>query len=143
MIKKELIENFLRLNDIPLDAQDDIIRSALVKARWHEDDVEVALLILKGNTHNDSVEVTAARQLFHSDTHVAPETLSSLLGVSVNIDSEQLYAVYHGDSYTTDNVMSPFYAALLATFGALLIGTAMMYVMEIGPFHVPVEHFTF
>ncbi|MBX2866792.1 hypothetical protein KTR10_02475 [Candidatus Kaiserbacteria bacterium] len=142
MIKKRLIENFLKLNGIPLDAEDQIIRSALVEARWHEEDVEVALLVLKGNRQNDTVEVTAARQLFHSDARVAPETLSSLLGVTVNIDSNQLYAVYRDDE-KYDPVLHPALTTLFLIAGAFVIGLAMMYAMRIGPFHQPVEHFVF
>ena len=143
MIKKALIENFLRLNGIPLHAEDEIIRSALIEARWHEDDVEVALLVLKGNRQNETVEVTAARQLFHSDdARVAPETLSSLLGVTVNIDSNQLYAVYH-DTEAQTVERHPVLTASLLVFGAFILGLAMMYAMKIGPFHQPVEHFVF
>jgi len=142
MIKKALVENFLRLNGIPMDAKDEIIRSALIEARWHEDDVEVALLVLKGNRQNDTVEVTAARQLFHSDARIAPETLSSLLGVTVNIDSNQLYAVYQDDD-KYEPVAHPALMTLFLIAGAFVVGLAMMYVMKIGLFHQPVEHFIF
>ena len=142
MIKKSLIENFLRLNGIPLNAEDEVIRSALVEAKWHEEDVEVALLVLKGNKKDDTVEVTAARQLFHSDARVAPETLSSLLGVTVNIDSNQLYAVYQDDKQY-EPVTHPFLMTMFLVAGAFVIGLAMMYAMKIGPFHQPVEHFVF
>jgi hypothetical protein len=81
--QKEQIENFLKLNGVPIDASAEEIRGALRSARWGEDDIESALETLRGTVKGANAAAVASRQLFHSDAHVEPETLSALLGVSV------------------------------------------------------------
>lgn len=145
MISKEHVENFLKLNGIPPTAADEEIRSALITARWHKDDVEVALLMLrgkKGGEEEDS-EIIAARQLFRSDMRVAPETLSSLLGVDVKMNADRISAVYQKQATIRTSALSIAFFTLFALIIVFAAALGFMYAMHIGPFYVPVEQFTF
>jgi len=98
MLEKEHIENFLRLNGILCTAPDEEIHGALLAARWHEDDVAAALVVLRGGEKSKEVSpetkrMASARQLFRSDNHLAPETLASLLGVEIKLHGNVLSAV--------------------------------------------------
>lgn len=142
MIQKAQVENFLRLNGIPATAPDEEIRSALISASWHEDDVEIALMVLRGQKGSEApedVEVIAARQLFHSDARVSPKLLSSLLGVPVHSKEGSVRAVYRKELSYKVMLMRAIVIVLLS----LLIGGVfiffLMYAFDMGIFHTPAE----
>lgn len=140
MVHKQHVENFLRLNGIPMTAPDEEIRSALFTARWHADDVEVALLALRGEVGKEDIEVITARQLFHTDSKISPEALSSLLGITINAKSGHVHEVYHKE----DIRHQPFlYFTLVLVLAGLIafIGIVFaMYALHVGPFYSPIEH---
>lgn len=93
MPQKAHIENFLRINGIPHDASDEVIRTALISARWHEKDADVALLVLrdKPTEGHESAPLISARQLFGvDDMRLAPETLTSLLGIEIKLSGKKI-----------------------------------------------------
>jgi len=90
MVKKAHIENFLRLNGLSVESSDAEIKSLLITARWQEEDALGAIAVLRG-THTDSkvnegeVEDMARKELFHGNAKLSPESLSSLLGIDVEV----------------------------------------------------------
>ncbi|NCN52227.1 hypothetical protein GW943_00220 [Candidatus Parcubacteria bacterium] len=138
MIQKAHIENFLRINGIPPDSPDEEIRTALISARWQDDDVEVALLVLRGQTETEDVHVVAARKLFHSDSRVSPKVLSTLLGINIHSKDENVTAYYSKrvvekeESHTFAILVSALILAAVAVTAAMyLFGAGFFYVSEL------------
>ena len=145
MIDKHQIANFLRINGVSTAATDDEIRSALISARWDPRDVEVALLTLHDEAVPENTEnAAAAHQVFNTDTPIASDTLTSLLGIDVTLARSQLKNKSHDGVFGTGHSAS-FFAAIILTplFLAFVIGVFVMYTLSIGPFYTPVEHFVF
>lgn len=144
MISKEHIENFLKINDIPADAPDTEIKSALVRARWHERDVELALVVLRGSGEQTEVSIGDSERVLIGEHSIAPETISSLLGIDINLyrksllDTDRERRNVHFSNVFLFTITIT--AALLFAFMSAL---GLMYIMSIGPFYNPVEQFAF
>jgi hypothetical protein len=92
MIARSHIESILKANGLPPTAPDDEIRGLLLSARWDNNDVESALLILKGSDTTGSTQVDTMHRVFHTDGHLTPKDISSLLGVDITLTEEQFKA---------------------------------------------------
>ena len=90
MFKKEHIEKMLRLNGVSLDDPDDVIKSVLISAQWHEDDVEAAVLVLRENKDSHETHTDSLHKVFRSDERFRPETISSLLGIEMDLSSKDI-----------------------------------------------------
>jgi len=144
MIDKEHIVNFLRSNGVSSASSDDEIRHALQNARWHNDDIEVALLKLKDSEEPYEIKSGDAQNIFFSDVPIAPETLSSLLGIDVSLPLARLQAeesrrALQDKTTTTVILLTILTSVILGVFMTLLI----MYLNNIGPFYSPVENSLF
>jgi len=142
---KEHVTNFLRINDIPFTASDDAIREALARAMWHERDIDMAVRTLN-DTEEEKRPISAhdSRGLFFTDVPIAPETLTSLLGVDVSLqnarnDAERNHAASRGDTSAAVVLLTILVSVILAFFTTLLL----MYFYNIGPYYSPVENFNF
>jgi hypothetical protein len=87
MIEKRHVEQILRINGLATDSSDDDIKSILIGARWHEDDVETALVVLRENTESKVQHIDSFHNVYHSSAQLNPETLSAILGIDVEVES--------------------------------------------------------
>jgi hypothetical protein len=87
MFERRHVEELLRINGVPLTAPDEEIKSVLISARWHEQDVETAMTILRENTTSHKTHVDTLQKMFRTDEKLKPETISALLGVDIDIES--------------------------------------------------------
>jgi hypothetical protein len=147
MIQKEHIENFLRINGVPLSASDEEVRVALSSAKWASEDIDDGIATLHGlPTKHATPSSHVGHQLFRSDNRVAPETLSALLGV--NIAPRDMH-VPAGVAYKRHNAEEQSLGLGLIAIGlsivlAFAVGALMMYLSGVGPFYSPlVEDFRF
>ena len=85
MIDRSLVESILRTNGIAATESDEVIKSVLVRANWHEEDVETALTVLRENTITHETKTDSLHKIFRSDERLKPETISALLGVEVEL----------------------------------------------------------
>lgn len=85
MIDKNSVERYLRANGINPSAPDDEIKEVLFSAKWHEDDVDTALMVLREDPKTHETHVDSLHKVFHSDDRLKPETISALLGIDVEI----------------------------------------------------------
>lgn len=85
MIQKSTVEQYLHANGVRTDAPDEEIKSVLFSAKWHEEDVETALMVLKENTETHEQRIDSLHKVFHTDDRLQPETISALLGIDVDI----------------------------------------------------------
>ncbi len=89
-MQREYIEKILQLNGIDTSSPDDQIKSVLLSARWHKDDVDTAILVLREDTETHESHVDSVRKVFHSDERLRPETVRSLLGVDMDVSGEKI-----------------------------------------------------
>lgn len=133
MIDRNHIERILRLNGLNPTAPDEEIRSVLISAKWHKDDVETALTVLRENMNTHKSHVETLHNVFLTDKRLSPEAIQSLLGINVEMNSAQLESMResrrHMSLWQAFSIM--FYATILALTFILVI----MYVQHFGVFH--------
>lgn len=133
MIDRSHIERILRLNGLNPTAPDEEIRSVLISAKWHKDDVETALTVLRENMDTHKTRVDTLHNVFLTDKRLSPEAIQALLGINVEMNSKQLESMRqsrrHMSLWQAFSIM--FYATILALTFILVI----MYVQHFGVFH--------
>jgi hypothetical protein len=135
MLERSQLEQFLKINGVPVSARDEEIKSVLLQARWGEKDVETALLILRENIHSHETHVDSLQKVFQTDTALKPETITALLGIDMFVSKEQLDArgQKHTRSVTILEVLQiVFISVVLATL--FIVGS--MWYMQMGIFHI-------
>lgn len=143
MVHKEHIENFLRINGVSTSAPEEEIRGALVAARWHERDVDAAIMVLRGEAENPDLTVTSIHSVLHPEKPVAPETISALLGVSHTIKQNERRPRFDVPVYREYTLPTWVIILLLASVVAVAVALFTMYILTIGPFYSPVDQFNF
>ena len=89
MIDKRNVEAFLKVNGIPPTAKDEEIRSVLLSARWNNNEVDTALMVLKENTKSNETHVDTLHKVFNSDDRLSSSEISKLLGIDVNLSDHE------------------------------------------------------
>lgn len=90
MISKEHIERVLRMNGLKPTASDEEIKSLLISAKWHKEDAELAVTVLRENKETHKTHVDTLHKVFTSDDRLDPESISSLLGIDVELNSNDI-----------------------------------------------------
>lgn len=121
MINKAVVEQYLRANGIDQSATDDDIKSVLFSAKWHQDDVETALMVLRENPETHEQHVDALHKVFHNDDRLEPETISNLLGIDVEIQPKE--ARITKDPVNARSVMTSVF------FGVIMSGLFLLVAM--------------
>jgi hypothetical protein len=134
MIEKKQIETILKANGIPPTADDEEIRSILISARWDNNDVDTALMVLKENKDSKATHVDTLHRVFHSDDRLSPSDISSLLGVKVSLGEEKVSENIEAQRRKIERTQS-LVAVTLALSIVLLGLTYLMYVEQAGVFH--------
>lgn len=134
MIERAQVARFLKLNGIDVTAPEEEIKSLLMSARWHEKDVETALTVLHEDPNDHKQHVDTMHKIFRSDEKLAPETISALLGVDIDMsvkDFELRRRSARGE-LTAGQVVNILLISLVIS-SAFIIGS--MWVMKVGFFH--------
>lgn len=134
MFKKEHIEKMLRLNGVSLDDPDDVIKSVLISAQWHEDDVEAAVLVLRENKDSHETHVDSLHKVFRSDERLRPETISSLLGIEMDLSSKDI-EVRRKRLHQALMPSQVLVMAVISLVLSLIFVFAAMWYLETGLFH--------
>ena len=90
MIEKRNVEAFLKVNGIPPTAKDEEIRSVLLSARWNNNEVDTALMVLKENMVSNETHVDTLHKVFNSDDRLSSSEITKLLGIDVNLSDHNL-----------------------------------------------------
>jgi hypothetical protein len=139
MISKDHLENFLRLNNISVDASDDIIKAALVAARWKEPDIVIAITVLRGTGSELEATGDSGSRLFTTE-RISPAAISSLLGININLQRERLQqAAIKDNRERISSVLLILIATATALALAFVVGFILLYTAQAGPFYNPVE----
>lgn len=133
MIDRRHIEQILRLNGLTPTAADEEIRSVLISARWHKEDVETAITVLRENTTTHKSRVDTLHDVFTTDKKLSPEAIQTLLGIDVEINSSELESLRKSrQSVYIWQVISIFMIAIAV---AAIMIVFMMYNQQVGIFY--------
>ena len=132
MLNRQHIEHFLKLNGLTPEASDDHIRTLLISARWNPEDIDSALIVLRENPNAKSKQVNSMQQFFNSDEKLNPETLSSLLGMDVEVKNIVGEHKTELESHYRYQIVTIMFVSVLA---ALIFLFAVMWFMKVGIFH--------
>jgi len=134
MIQREQIEKMLRVNGVsPTDSEDEI-KSVLISAQWHKNDVEAAILVLRENKTDHKTHVDSLHKIFRSDDRLSPEAVTSLLGIEMNMTSKDIKKRHKRErgGMTPFQMLKVTIVSLILSF--LFVYAAMWY-LHIGMFH--------
>lgn len=133
MINREQIESLLKINGMSASAPDEHIRSVLLSARYNNDEVDTALMVLREDLVTKQTRVDGLHKIFRSDEALQPKEISKLLGIEVDAsqfpqnDDSQTYRDYAALQY----FVVWFFSVAFAVTGILLY----MYMNQVGLFH--------
>ena len=132
MIERHNIETLLKANGVPPSAPDEVIRSVLISARWDNNDVDTALMVLKENTNTSETHIDTLHKVFHTDDKLSPADISALLGVKVTLSDHE---VETASSKRTRIERMQYVSILILTLSIVILGlTYAMYAEQAGIF---------
>lgn len=134
MFQRDQIEKLLSLNGVHTTASDDEIKSVLFSARWHKDDVEAAMMVLRENKVTHETHVDSLHKVFRSDDRLRPETVSALLGIEMNVSSEELSGS-HGRRRRGLSSSQFMNIALVSLALSVIFVLSSMWFLQMGLFH--------
>ena len=129
MINKDVVEQYLRANGVQPSAPDEEIKEVLFSAKWHHDDIDTALMVLREDPKTHQTHVDSLHKVFHSDERLQPETISALLGITVDIK--------HPDERAKENRVAASSIISMVVVASALSGTFVlmaMWYLKIGVF---------
>ena len=134
MLEKRNIEAFLKVNGLPPTAKDEEIREILLSARWNNNEVDTALMVLKENVVSSETHIDTLHKVFNSDNKLNPAEISSLLGIDVALTNSDV----NGFSRNPQKVQkmlsySIFFLALVIAMSSI---GYLMFKEKAGFFHV-------
>lgn len=132
MLDRNHVERFLELNGVSAAAPDEEIRSLLISARWHQDDVEAALVVLREDQKKHTQRIDSVHKVFQSSQRLNPETLSSLLGIDIELSSVVSEHKQELESAYRSQIIS---IALVSVALSILFTLGAMWIMQIGFFY--------
>jgi hypothetical protein len=133
MIDKRNIEAFLKVNGIPPTAKDEEIRSVLLSARWNNNEVDTALMVLKENTVSNETHVDTLHKVFNSDDRLSSAEITKLLGIDVHLtELEDVSISRKHQIIENSSALIVFILSLLIAFSSI---GYLMYKEKAGVFH--------
>ena len=140
MIEKQNLEAFLKVNGIPPTAKDEEIRSVLLSARWNNNEVDTALMVLKENIKNSETHVDTLHKVFNSDDRLSSQEISKLLGIDVRLSDNEIIDLNKNMARTLTHTTA--LTLVLSVIIALSSIFYLMYKEKAGVFHTaePLTH---
>lgn len=134
MFQKNHIEKILRLNGLEPTASDEEIKSILISARWHADDVDAAILVLRENTVTHQTHIDSLHKVFQSDDRLRPETISALLGIEMDLPATLSESKKKGSQsrLSSQQIMN---ITIVSLSLSLIFVLAAMWYLKMGIFH--------
>jgi hypothetical protein len=136
---RAFINNFLKVNGISADASDDDIRKVLENARWTEEEIDVALFILRGDVDDSGIVALTKHDaaLFRPEIDIGSKSLSRLLGVDVIVDPALIKS--DAKKRAERGALREEFAVwtiiiLLSIILALVVAWLLLFTMKIGPY---------
>lgn len=138
MLQRQQIESILKINGVSSTSPDEEIRSVLLSARFNDDEIDTAILVLKENKKTNISRVDGLHKIFRTGEALHPSKISSLLGIEVNIvELSDKKVVEAKKMALVQGVVITIVALSLASFGVFIA----MFVYKVGIFHPTVAIF--
>jgi hypothetical protein len=131
MLNRSDIEKVLRINGIAPTAPDEEIRSILLSARYNNDEVDSAIMVLRENTKTSQTRVEGAHKIFRSDEALKPSEISALLGIEVSVDELAVRESRRRDMSGFQSFFVTVVSIMIAAAGVFFA----MYYYQVGLFH--------
>ena len=131
MTDKKQIESILRVNGLGTSAPDEEIRSVLISARFDDDEVNAALVVLRENTKTNETRVDGLHKVFRTDEGLKPKEVSRLLGIDISVRNP----ISRENSNRHLSYLELFLLSLVSLLLATVFILVYMYSFEIGIFH--------
>lgn len=137
-MNRNQIKTLLKINGYTDTASDEEVRAVLLSARYSEDEVDAALLMLREADLATSTRTDGLHKVFFSDDQLRPSEISGLLGVDVNLEAPISRRSKQNTMPFLHFVLIWFFSVVFAVSGILFY----MYLNQVGLFH-PVSAGTF
>lgn len=85
MINRDQIEKILKINGVSAAAPDEQIRSVLLSARYRDEEVDTAIMVLREDINTKKTRVEGLHKVFRSDQALDSKEIAQLLGIEVDI----------------------------------------------------------
>jgi hypothetical protein len=131
MIDRDHLERILKLNGIAPHDDDEQIKSILLSARYNEDEVDTAIMVLREDRRTKRTKVDGLHKVFRTDELLNSQEISALLGVDVNLE----HRVRAGRSAREISLYSHVGLTILAIILAFTALVVYMYMTDTGIFH--------
>ena len=133
-LTKDEAEIILVQNRLKPTAPDEVIRSALFRANWHNDDIEMVLVVLRENVNTHETHLDAARNLMQADLHLTPKQIHDLLGIDVDITLDDIgYSKKRARGALSFDQIAEI--AIVSMFFSALVLFGGMWHFKVGMFH--------
>ncbi len=131
MAKRAYLESILKANGVRPTAPDEEIRSVLLSARFNNDDIEAALMVLRENSTTNETTVDGLHKVFRTDSVLKPSEVSRLLGIDIHVDKD-LTLRSSNRQLTILEIVLVVVVSVIVTVTCTL---AYMYTKDLGLFH--------
>jgi GTP cyclohydrolase III len=133
MIDRKQIESILKINGVKPTSPDERIRSVLLSARYDSDEVDTAIMVLRENTKTNKTHVDGLHKVFRTNEALAPDEISQLLGIEVNVSTRVTTDEVHSTKsiFGFQNIV----IGVLSFVVAILALVFFMYIYKIGIFY--------
>lgn len=131
MMQKQDIEKILKINGVSAAAPDEEIRSVLLSARYNNDEVDTAIMVLRENMKTHQTRVEGLHKVFRSDEALNASEISALLGIEVTVNDVVVDKRRGREMSTLQTALVVVVAVVLALFGVV----GAMYYYQVGIFH--------
>lgn len=134
MFNREDVERVLAVNGVPPSAPEEEIKSVLISANWHQDDVEAAVLVMRENKDTHKTRVDKLHKVFYTDERLRPETVSSLLGIETQFTPSELdrRSTRQANGLTAGQMLKILIISIACSLALIL---AMMWYLHAGIFY--------
>lgn len=134
MITRDQIENILVAHGVKPTDDDEVIKSALIKANWRDDDVQTALVVLRENLHTHETHVDAVQNLFRGKAKLDAADINNLLGIEVDLSPGDI-SIKKGRRRMAISYGQIIEIALVSFAVSLIFLLGGMWYLEVGLFH--------
>jgi hypothetical protein len=85
MISRDQIEKILHINGVSPASPDEKIRSVLLSARFREEEVDTALMVLREDVNTKKTRVDGLHKVFRTNEPLSSAEIYNLLGIEVDL----------------------------------------------------------
>ncbi|USN87842.1 MAG: hypothetical protein H6779_00125 [Candidatus Nomurabacteria bacterium] len=140
MIQRSQLESILKINGVNPSSSDEVIRSVLVSARYNDDEIDTAMMVLRENTKDNTTRVDGLHKIFRTDDALRPKEISALLGVEVSTeDPGEIRAQQRKQLFYVQTILVIIFSVILAAISVLVA----MYIYKVGLFHETASAFQY